>query len=165
MLSLIETGKFSLGEMGRVIAGQVKLELVGIAARAGVWALFELAAGLASAAWGNAPGAALHFASAKTYGAVAGVALAGAAGMHGLFGGTTSRPAAGTVGGEPVRTTSTALAPTTSEPTRPTQNIYLTIHTLTGALDGKAQEAIMEAINSAGDRNIKLNANVIAAGA
>lgn len=51
------------------------------------------------------------------------------------------------------------------EDARKTQTINITIHTLTGAIDGKAQEEIIRAINEAGDRDVKINSNVIAVGA
>lgn len=61
--------------------------------------------------------------------------------------------------------TSAYPAPIKTEPIKPTQNVHITIHTLTGAIDGKAQEAIIQAINAAGDRNVKINATAIAGAA
>ncbi|MFZ3071653.1 MAG: hypothetical protein WA162_00210, partial [Thermodesulfobacteriota bacterium] len=85
MLSLVETGKFSLGAMGKVIAMQVKMELVGLAAKAAVWAIFETAMGFATL-WINPSASATHFKSAATFGLVAGASLAAAAGVNSLLG-------------------------------------------------------------------------------
>ena len=45
---------------------------------------------------------------------------------------------------------------------RPIQSINIIIHTLTGQIDGKAQEEIVRAINEAGDRDVRINATAIA---
>lgn len=78
VLSLIETGKFSVIELAKVVAQTTKIELVGLAARSAVWSIFEFAMGLRDSALGL-PTAAGHFASAKTFALVGGAALAGAA--------------------------------------------------------------------------------------
>ena len=53
ILSLIETGKFSIGAFAQIMAQQVKIELVGIAAKAGIEALYYGARGLAATAMGD----------------------------------------------------------------------------------------------------------------
>ncbi|MHC4867427.1 MAG: coiled-coil domain-containing protein [Planctomycetota bacterium] len=67
---------------GRVVAGFIKDEK----AKAVVLALMETAAGIASLAAFNYPGAALHFASAALYGAVAGTGKRSTAGGAGAAG-------------------------------------------------------------------------------
>jgi len=171
MLSLIETGKFSVGEMGQVIAQQVKMELVGISARAAVWAIFETAAGIAAstgpwglAIFGNPVG---HFVAAKTFAATAAATLAGAAAVNAITGPGAQRPQPGTAGGTAGGTASPPYAggspsaypaPLTSEKEQPvTQNITLHVY----ALDPSSvnwnkivEDNIAPAMESASARNI-----------
>lgn len=165
MLSLIETGKFSVSAFAQIVAQQVKLELVGLAARAAIWAIYETAMGLRDLAIGS-PTAAIHFASAAEFGSVAGGALVAAAGVQALAGGGAQRSEPGTVGGEPLITRPAAGLDSSAglgEETLSTQNIYISIHTLTGTIDDKAQEEIVRAINEAGQRNVKIEAQAIGA--
>lgn len=164
MLSLIETGRFSVGEFAKVIAQQVKLELTGIASRSAVWAVFETAMGLAAAAVGNVASATKHFASAKTFAMTAGAALAGAAATHALFGGTASRPAPGTIGGEPIRTTpagtTTPVPPLqTPEPQRP--QIIFQVENMQ-LLDENSVDLLMERISErVEDYDVELRATKV----
>ncbi len=155
MLSLIETGKFSVGAMAKVIAQQVKIELTGIAARAAVWAIFHTAMGIGRAAFGDAKGAALHFASAAKFAATAGMAMAGAAVVHAAFGGTAERPAPGTIGGEPIRTTP---AESQQPAEKPAPSITIQIYNPMGNEDWDrlAEEQIVPAIRRASGRNINI---------
>src|SRR3990172_2070289 len=77
IMSFIETGRFSVGALMQIVAKQVKVELVGLAAKSAVWAIFEVAMGLATM-WKNPAEAATHFASAKQFAIVGGAALAAA---------------------------------------------------------------------------------------
>jgi hypothetical protein len=85
------------------------------------------------------------------------------------IGGSQGGGGGGIGGGGTIRTAPTGgfntEFPAPTVPVKPTQTVNITIHTLTGAIDDKAQEAIIDAINDGGDRNLKINANVIAAGA
>src|SRR3989304_7056289 len=42
IMSFIETGRFSVGALMQIVAKQVKVELVGLAAKSAVWAIFEV---------------------------------------------------------------------------------------------------------------------------
>ena len=95
IMSFIETGRFSVGALMQIVAKQVKVELVGLAAKSAVWAIFEVAMGLATM-WKNPAEAATHFASAKQFAIVGGAALAAAAGVQSLSGGTQERKSSGT---------------------------------------------------------------------
>lgn len=159
MLSLIETGKFSVGEMAKVIAQQIKIELTGIAARAAVWAIFETAMGLGKLAMGDVTGAGLHFASAGEFAITAGMAFAGAAVVHGMFGGNATRPAQGTTGGEPVRTQPVSYsggAPVQSAPATPSITIQIYNPMGNEDWDRLAEEEIVPAIRRATGRNVTI---------
>jgi hypothetical protein len=104
MLSLIETGKFSVSAFAKVVAQTVKMELVGLAARSAVWAIFMTAMGFAHLAMFNPAAAAVAFQSAGTFALMAGASLAAAAGVQAVVGGGAERPASGEPGGEPIFT-------------------------------------------------------------
>jgi hypothetical protein len=95
LMRFIELHKFSVGEFAKAVLQTVKIELIGIAARASVWALFELAMGLANAAMGNAASAALHFAAAGQFAAIAGATAAAAAAVNVLSGPGAQQPEQG----------------------------------------------------------------------
>ena len=104
MLSLIETGKFSVSAMGQIIAQQVKIELAGLAAKAAIKALYFTGMGLvASTPWGAAsfgpPGP--WFAGAAQMALISGAAIAAGSAISSGTGGT-DQPDAGTVSGIPV---------------------------------------------------------------
>lgn len=81
------TGKLS-GQAFKQMAAQI---ISALASQAAVKALFNLAEGFAAAALGNAKSAASHFAAAKFYGAVAGVAAAASIGLSAIgAGGNTN---------------------------------------------------------------------------
>ena len=164
MLQFLNTGKLSLSSMGKVVANQVKIELTGIAVRSGVQALYQTALGL-----GNLPlfpsVAALHFASAKQFVATAALAGVGAAATQGMFGGATTRPAPGAIGGDPIRTTSVGSDfPTRSleQPQEAPQKIDINIYNpLDGDIADSTAEAIVKAVNRAGDRDVTINLTAI----
>lgn len=158
MLSFIETGKFSVGEMAKIVAQQIKIELTGIAARAAVWAIFHTAMGIGRAAFGDAQGASLHFASAAQFAATAGMALAGAAAVHGMFGGTATRPEPGTTGGEPIRTQPASYsggAPSQA-PATPSITVQIYNPMSNEDWDKLAEEDIVPAIRRATGRNVSI---------
>ena len=168
MLALVETGKFSAEEFGKVIIAQVKMTLVGIAAEAAIRAAYATALGFYYAAIPGMQGySAAAFTAAAEMAATAGISLASAAGVQALFGGQTTRPAAGSIGGEPVRTsvrTSPAvpMAATTTAAggeTLPTQNITVIIQNGMGDAEywkKLTEDNIIPAINDAADRNVNL---------
>ena len=136
ILSFIETGKFSLGAMAKIMAQQVKIELAGIAAKAAVQALYFTGLGLAaSTPWGAAslgpPGQ--FFAAAAQMAAISGAALAATAAVQGLAGGRAEKPAPGTAGGEPIQTTggdqAASVFESGSQPQQPTviQRTYINV--------------------------------------
>lgn len=158
MLSLIETGKFSVSEMGKVIAQQVKLELVGLAARAAVNAIFMTAVGFGHLAYGNVPLATAAFTSAGYFAAVGTASLAAAYGMHALFGGTAQRPAPGTTGGEPLRTEQVSYSGGSQAQTPSSPSITVQIYNPMGNEDWDrlAEEEIVPAIRRATGRNVTI---------
>lgn len=81
--SFILTGKVGPAAFKKLAAGVI----AGIVSQAAVKAIFELAEGLAAAGRYDYASAAKHFAAAKTYGLVAGVAAAAGAGLAALGGG------------------------------------------------------------------------------
>ena len=103
ILGLVETGKFSVGAFAKIMAQQAKIELTGIAAKAGVQAIYYTARGLAATAASD-PRAAGWFAAAGQMALITGAAAAAAATVHAVAGGTAEKPAPGTAGGEPIRT-------------------------------------------------------------
>ena len=159
MISLIETGKFSVGAMGKVIAMQVKMELVGLAAKAAVWAIFETAMGFATW-WINPAASSMHFKSAATFGLVAGASLAAAAGVNSLLGNSknSSSGAVSTSG----RSLSAYPAPEKEEP-KQIQNITLQIYNPLSQQNWAeiAENNIMPALKAASDMNIVMNVKTV----
>jgi hypothetical protein len=163
IMRFIEVGKFSVGAMAKVVAQQVKIELVGIAARSSVHALFQVAMGIGRAAVGDAAGASAHFASAKTFGLAAAAAGAGAAGVQALFGGTAEKAAPGAPGGEPLRTEARGggISPTVEAP-RETREVTIIIQNpLTGKLGDEAAETIFDIIHRGGDMNFSIPTRIV----
>ena len=164
MLALVETGKFSTEEFGKVIIAQVKMTLVGIAAEAAIRAVYATALGFYYAAIPGMQGySAAAFYAAAEMAATAGISLASAAGVQALFGGETTRPAAGSVGGEPVRTSPAVPMSSTSTAvggeTLPAQNVTVIIQNGMGDAEywkKLTEDNIIPAINDAADRNINL---------
>jgi hypothetical protein len=161
MLSLVETKKFSVKAFGTAVAQQVKLELVGLAAKAAVWSLFEVAMGFKDLATPGMQGfAALHFKSAAQFAAVSGMALAGAAVVQSVaFGGAKNESAAST--GSTAANSLKSVVPVkslSSEPQKQTQQVTIVINNPLSEQnwDQIAEDNIIPAINSATDRNIEL---------
>ena len=162
ILRLVETHKFSISEFGKAVMQAVKIELVGIAARAAVWALFETAMGLATM-FTNPAASSAHFASAATFAAVAGATVAAAMAVNTLSGPGATMPGPGEPGGTPIQTTPGAISP--GQAAGPTYQISLTI--VNPLSDQNWDEAIenhlMPALERAGARNVQLSTNVIPA--
>ena len=155
ILSLIETGKFSIGAFAQIMAQQVKIELVGIAAKAGIEALYYGARGLAATAMGD-PRAGAWFAAAGQMALIAGAAGVAAAGVQAIAGGGAERPAAGTPGGIPVRVD-------TGDERRGDEKPPLEIHIHqnaaiigTGEAAAFYEEVLLPVMEDAGDRDVIL---------
>ena len=103
MLSLIDTHKFSTSALARAVAQLVKIELVGIAAKASIRALYEVGLGLATS-FVNPPESATHFAAASQLALIGAASLAGAAAVNVATGGGAQQGAPGSPTGEPLRT-------------------------------------------------------------
>lgn len=110
ILRLVETGKFSVGELAKIIMQQVKLELIGIAARATVHAVWEFAMGLAATAVQDYASAAMHYAAATVFIETAAMAGAGAVAVNAMSGPGAQRSEPGTAGGYPIETTGSSTA-------------------------------------------------------
>ena len=166
MLALVEIGKFSTEEFGKVIIAQVKMTLVGIAAEATIRAAYATALGFFYAATGNPVASELAFIAAAEMAATAGISLASAAGVQTLFGGQTTRSAAGSVGGEPIRTSpSVPQAASAAEAiTTQTQNVTVIIQNGTGDntyWQKLIDDVIVPGINDAVNRNINLTVRTV----
>jgi hypothetical protein len=105
LLRMVELHRFSAAEFGKAVLQQVKMELVGLAARATVWALFETAMGLATM-FTNPAASASHFAAAGQFAAVAGATLAAAAAVNAVVGPGAQPAVAGASPSNPVYTSS-----------------------------------------------------------
>lgn len=155
MLSLIETGKFSIGAFAQIMAQQVKIELVGIAAKAGIEALYYGARGIAAIAMGD-PRAGAWFAAAGQMALIAGAAGVAAAGVQAIAGGGAERPAAGTPGGIPVQVDMEAERRGDEKPP-----LEIHIHQNaaiigTGEAAAFYEEVLLPVMEDAGDRDIIL---------
>ncbi len=104
LMRLVETHKFSVGAIAQALGQAVKQELVALAAKAAVYALYDTGMGLASAAMGDEASAALFFAAAGEMAAVSAATLAAAVAVNGLTGPGAGSPAAGSNPSNPVYT-------------------------------------------------------------
>lgn len=157
MLSLIETGKFSVGAFAQIMAQQVKIELVGIAAKAGVEALYYGARGLAATAMGD-PRAGAWFAAAGQMALIAGAALAAGAAVGAIAGGGAERPEAGTPGGIPIQV-DTGGREREVEEKKPALEIHIHQNAaIIGTAEAAAfyEETLLPIMEDAGDRDVKL---------
>ncbi len=167
MLSLIETGKFSVGAMAQIMAQQVKIELAGLAARAAVQAIYFTAMGIAgSTPWGAAivgPGAA-WFAAAGQMALVAGAALAGAAVVNAVAGGAAERPEPGTPGGIPIQVDSGGGREEARDEKTPLQIIINQNAGVIGTAEAAKfyEDTLLPIINEGGDRDVKISFNALA---
>lgn len=158
LLSLVETHRFSVKEFSKAVAQHVKIELTGLAARAAIWAIFETAMGIKDLAFGK-PTAALHFKSAAEFTAVAGGALAAAAGVHKAFFGKGERGKG--PGGETPKGLSPGPAPVAAsndpEP-RKTQHITINVHNPLSEQNWQeiAEQNIAPALRDLKDRNVEI---------
>ena len=105
LLRLVETHKFSVAAIGQALAQSVKMELIAIAAKATVQALYFTAMGIAASSgpWGMATfgNPAAWFTAAADMAMVAGGALAGAAAVNLISGPGAQQSAQGTVPSNP----------------------------------------------------------------
>ena len=159
MLSLIETGKFSVSAMGQIIAQQVKIELAGLAAKAAIKAIYFTGMGIvASTPWGaGAFGPpAPWFAGAAKMALISGAAVAAGSAISSGTGGGAQRPEAGTPGGIPVRVD-------TGDDRRGDENppLVINIHqnaAIIGTAEAAAfyEETLLPIMEDAGDRDVIL---------
>jgi hypothetical protein len=153
ILRLVETHRFSIGEFGKAVMQAVKIELIGLAARATVWALFETAMGLATM-FTNPAASAAHFASAGQFAVVAGATIGAAMAVNTLSGPGAQLPAAGEPGGTPIQT-----SPLGGE-TAGKGITYETHVTIMNPLDGAdvqrtVENYVLPAIRDAENRNVQ----------
>ncbi len=162
ILSLIETGKFSIGAFAQIMAQQVKIELIGIAAKASVEALYYGARGLAATAMGD-PRAGAWFAAAGQMALIAGAAGVAAAGVNAIAGGGAERPAAGTPGGIPIQV-DTGEGEGTAEEGKPALEIHIHQNAAIIGTEEAAvfyEETLLPIINEGGDRDVRINFNAV----
>jgi hypothetical protein len=76
-------------------------------------------------------------------------------------GGGGGAVAGGGGGVAPTRTPELPIGRPEGKPEVAAQQVNITIHTLTGHIDGTAQDAIVEAVNMAGKRNVKVDINAV----
>ncbi len=153
ILRLVETHKFSVGAFGKAVMQAVKIELVGLAARAAVWAIFETAMGLATM-FTNPAASAAHFASAGEFAAVAGATVVAAMAVNTLSGPGAQMPGAGEPGGTPIQTSPLGGAAAGGGIT------YETHITIMNPLDGadvqrSVEQYVLPAIRDAENRNVQ----------
>lgn len=164
MLALVETGKFSTEVFGKVIISQIKMTLAGIAAEATIRALYSTALGFYYAAIPGMQGfSTAAFIAAAKMAATAGISLASMAGVQAMFGGQTTRAEAGSIGGEPVRTTSVSpnvpAAYPAAQQAAPSRNITVIVQNGMGDetyWKNLWEKNILPAANDAAERNINL---------
>ena len=160
IMSFIETGKFSVGALGKIVADRVKIELVGIAAIAAVQALFQIGMGFAKLAMYDLVSAKLHFLSAAKLGLVAGASVAAAAGVNSILGKSkdSSSGASSARGG----LLSAYPAPGGAEP-KQIQNITLQIYNPLSQQNWAeiAENNILPALKAASDMNIMMNVKTV----
>ena len=163
ILSLIETGKFSVGALAKVVAQQVKIELVGIAARSSVEALYFAAKSIAAFASGDPTAGAGFALSAAKMAGVAALAGGGAAAVHGLFGGSAEKPAPGHPGGEPLRTQEAGrgISPTVEAPRESREVTIIIQNPLNGKLGDDVAETIFDIIHRGGDMNLTIPTRIV----
>ena len=159
LLRLVETHKFSVSAFGKAIMQQVKMELIGLAARAAVYALFETAMGFATM-FTNPAASAAHFTAAGQFALISAATVGAAMAVNAITGPGAARGAPGSPTGEPIQT-----QPVSGEggagATAYTTHISIT------ALDPLGMQEVVEkyligAINEAGNKNITINANAVA---
>lgn len=110
LMRMVEVHRFSAAEFGKAVMQSVKSELIGIAARATVWALFETAMGLATM-FVNPAASASHFAAAGEFAGIAGATVAAAAAVNVLSGPGAQTGGSGAPGSTPSNPTYTTGVP------------------------------------------------------
>lgn len=174
MLSLVETGHFSVKEFAKIVVQQVKLELIGIAARATVLAIYSAAMAWMSYASGNVVSGAAYTAAAWSFAAAALATGTAAVGLQALAGSSTQGSTAGSSAVAARRESSASGISASggmmsSSSTRPqekgSQNITVIINNplSTDNWDKIVEENIVPAISAAGERNIKISFNAVEA--
>ena len=161
LMSFIEAGKFSGSAFAKIIAQQVKVELVGMASIAAVKAIFFTALGFGHLAMGNKPLAFAAFTSAKFWGMVGATSLAAAAGVQSAFFGGVENPRSGATGAGTVgiqRLSAFSTGSGSNLQTLQTQSITIQIYNPLSTQNWAeiAEKNIIPAINDAANRNINI---------
>ena len=168
ILSLVETGNFSIGAMANIMAQQVKIELVGLAARAAVQALYFTAMGIAgSTPWGAAtvgPGA-VWFAAAGKMALIAGAATAGAAAVSSVSSGAPGRSTGGSSAAPLTTSDRDSLIATDSTAAQSGQNVTVNLN-IEGVispdnLSRVVEEQIMPELERSSERGNSIKLNVL----
>ncbi|MBI4950021.1 MAG: hypothetical protein HY955_07755 [Deltaproteobacteria bacterium] len=160
LLKLVETHKFSIGELARVMAEQVKIELTGLAAKAAIWAIYETAMGLKDLAVGSAGTAGMHFAAAEEFGVIAGASLAAAAGVEALVPGESDESSSSSSETSSTQSSSSVQA-YDSGSAGTTQQVTVNIYNPLSEQNWQkiVEESIVPALNSAAEKNITISVN------
>ncbi|MCR4288288.1 MAG: hypothetical protein NUW09_09790 [Deltaproteobacteria bacterium] len=164
MLKQIEHGEFSANAFARAVSQQVKIELVGLAARAAIWALFESAMGFATL-FSNSAASWAHFKSAAEFAAISGASYIAAKQVNNIqekyF--APEEDKSNSVAGAPKGARlsgATAVPVSLSSEAQPRQTQHITIQIYNPLSEQNwekiAEENIIPAINSAVNRNVVL---------
>lgn len=165
-LTLMETGIFSMENLAKAVIKAIQQELAAYAAKMTMLGLVYAAKAIIALAEQDYAGAVRYgWASGEAFATAAAVTAVGY-GLQSLMGGEESggKTAAATSSGGAGTAGSMTLGTSAAEDGRkqePPAHITINIHTLTGQIDGKAQEEIMRVINEAPNRNLYINANVV----
>lgn len=143
LMRLVEVHKFSAAEFGKAVMQSVKAELVGIAARATVWALFETAMGLATM-FTNPAASASHFAAAGEFALVAGATVAAAAAVNAIAGPGAQTASSSAPGSSPSNPTYTSGVPEPSSPSTQAAPVYNIQVTVNSPMVDENWDAVME---------------------
>jgi len=170
MLELIETGRFSVGAFAQIMAQQTKIELAGMAAKAGVKALFYTAEGFAALAGFMPQSAASYFTAAGQMALISGASLAAGAAVNAIAGGKATRPEAGTPGGEPVRTQDVGTPELLAESSMAEKGQIVTKQevTISGiitpeTIDRLIEDEFLPGFDRAAAKNLKISGEAVAA--
>jgi hypothetical protein len=164
LLRLVEQHKFSVGAIGQAVMQQAKMEVLGIAAKSAVYALFYLAYGLGLAAMGD-PRAGIAFSAAAHFGGIAAATVATAAALNAISGPGAQMPGAGEPGGTPIQVENAGTTPLAGGASSGAGTYYVTLNVINPMTEQNADEAIEQvlipALERAGARNVQLSSNVI----
>ncbi len=158
LLRLVEAHKFSATAIGQAVLQQAKMEVLAIAAKSAVYAIFYTALGLGLLAMGD-PRSGAAFAAAVDMGLVPSVAaLSMATALNAITGPGAQAGAQGSNPSNPTYT-SPVTSPTVAQQQQ-TQQITINVANGQGSKeywDDLTENTIVPALNRAGDRNVQLS--------